>query len=176
MIATSPRVDTEVSSTATATRRTGVATRATVGQPNGAGLGGPRIGDFQQGEAITLRDRDIDRLLQSLFGCALFLTVLWLWRLSYTGSGGRVHRPGRAHGAPPDTVSSPVLSVPRGEGRVHPARFSPWTSAGVRRSRPARGGPPAAEAATLSGRGLPLRVKLTNGTSKEDHARRARTA
>lgn len=42
---------------------------------------------------ITLRDRDIDRLLPSLFGCALFLTVLWLWRLSYTGSCGALVLP-----------------------------------------------------------------------------------
>lgn len=44
----------------------------------------------------TLSGRNIDRLLHSLFACVLFLTVLFLWQLSYAGSCVALALPGLA--------------------------------------------------------------------------------
>ena len=114
---------------------------------------------------ITLRDRDIDRLLQSLFGCALFLTVLWLWRLSYTGSCGALVLPAVIWCAIFHGLLQYQLQRRRFVVELHLEEASglrkwfrrPSLEDFGRRAplRPARGGPPAAGAATLSGRGLP---------------------
>ena len=44
----------------------------------------------------ALACRNIDRLLRSLFACVLFLTVLFLWQLSYAGSCVALVLPGLA--------------------------------------------------------------------------------
>ena len=44
----------------------------------------------------ALRNGAVDRTIQSLFACVLFLTVLFLWRLSYAGSCVALALPGLA--------------------------------------------------------------------------------